>query len=100
MSQLNSLIEKASLIAGSEYKLAQLLGMQQPTIAAWKTGKRACSAPDRAALADVAGENPAEAALEAVLEGVNLETPKGQRAAQALSTALEQLRKSHITLLT
>lgn len=99
MSQLNSLIEKASLVAGSDYKLAQLLGMQQPTIVAWKKGKRACSAPDRAALADIAGENAAEAAIEAVLEGINIETAKGQRAAQALSQALEQIRKSHITLM-
>ena len=93
MSQLNLLIEKAASIAGSEYKLAQMLGMQQPTITAWKTGKRPCSAPDRAALADVAGENAAEAAVEAVIEGINLDTPKGQRAKEALMRALENIRK-------
>ncbi|MDA8450383.1 helix-turn-helix domain-containing protein [Acidovorax sp. NCPPB 3859] len=93
MTQLNSLIEKAASIAGSEYKLAQLLGMQQPTIAAWKSGKRPCSAPDRAALASVAGEDAAVAAVEAVLEGINLETPKGQRAKAALEAALKRMEK-------
>ena len=93
MSQLNSLIERAASIAGSEYKLAQVLGMQQPTISAWKAGKRACSPTDRAALADIAGGNAAEEALEAVLAGIDLETPKGQRASAALTKAMAKIRK-------
>ena len=93
MSQLISLIERAASIAGSEYKLAQVLGMQQPTISAWKTGKRACSPTDRAALADIAGTDPAEEAIEGVLAGIDLASPKGQRANAALTKALARIRK-------
>ncbi|MDH4419207.1 MAG: hypothetical protein QE485_18505 [Acidovorax sp.] len=93
MSQLTLLIEKAASIAGSEYKLAKTLHMPQPTISQWKAGTRRCSPTDRAALADIAGANPAEEAIEAVIEGIDLETPKGQRAKEALMKALENIRK-------
>lgn len=92
MSQLNFLIEKSAAIAGSEYKLAQMLGMQPQTISAWKSGRRPCSATDRAALAGVAGMNAAEEAIEGLLEGIDLESPKGQRAAEALKAALKKIR--------
>jgi DNA-binding transcriptional regulator YdaS (Cro superfamily) len=91
MSQLNFLIEKAASVAGSEYKLAQTLGVQQSVIYTWKTGKRTCSPTDRAAIADVAGMNPAAEALEGVLEGIDVDTPKGQRAAKALREALNRI---------
>lgn len=97
MSQLNLLIKNAALIAGSEYKLAQVLGMQPQTISAWKTGRRPCSAPDRAALAGVAGMNAAEEAIEGLLEGIDLESPKGQKAAEALRAALEKVRKLYLS---
>ena len=93
MSQLNSLIAQAASIAGSEYKLAQQLGMPQPTISQWKSGARRCSPPDRAALADVAGSNVAAETIEAVIEGIDLETAKGQRARAALMKALKQVQK-------
>ncbi|MFT4267475.1 MAG: hypothetical protein QM586_09675 [Xenophilus sp.] len=93
MSQLNVLIENAAKIAGSEYKLAQALGMQQPTISAWKSGKRPCSPTDRAALADIAGTDPAEEALEGVLAGIDLTTPKGKRAQAALMRAIKRIKK-------
>lgn len=93
MSQLNILIEKAALVAGSEYKLAKVLGIQQGVITTWKKGTRTCSAPDRAALAEVAQGNAAVEALEALIEGIDLESPKGQLAAKALTEALEKIRK-------
>lgn len=93
MSQLNTLIEQAALVAGSEYKLAKALGMQQPTISAWKSGKRTCSPADRAALAEVAKGNAAVEALVGLIEGIDLESPKGQLAAKALTEALEKIRK-------
>jgi DNA-binding transcriptional regulator YdaS (Cro superfamily) len=91
MSQLNILIERAASIVGSEYQLAKALGMQQPTISAWKSGKRACSPTDRAALADIAGADPVAEAIEGVLAGIDLETPKGLRARDALKRAMERL---------
>ncbi len=93
MSQLNVLIEKAAAIAGSEYKLAQALHMQQPTITAWKKGRRPCSPADRAALAAIAGEDAAREVLEAVLDSVDLQTEKGQKAKTALEAALANWRK-------
>lgn len=93
MSQLNELIEKAASVAGSEYKLAKALGMQQQTISAWKAGRRTCSPTDRAALAEMAKGNAAVEALEGLIEGIDLESPKGQMAAKALREALEKIRK-------
>lgn len=91
MSQLISLIDKAAAVAGSEYKLAKLLGIHQPVISRWKKGK--CSATDRAALAEVAGMDAAEEAIEGLIEGIDLESPKGQRAAEALKAALKKIKK-------
>lgn len=93
MSQLNILIEQAASVAGSEYKLAKVLGIQQGVITTWKKGTRTCSAPDRAALAEVAKGNAAVEALEGLIEGLDLESPKGQLAAKALTEALEKIRK-------
>lgn len=93
MDQLNVLISKAATIAGSEYKLAQQLEMQQPTISAWKKHKRPCTAGDRAALAYVAGEDAALAAIEGVVETLDLETEKGRLAKVALERALAKWRK-------
>lgn len=93
MSQLNSLIEQAASVAGSEYRLAKVLGMQQSTISAWKSGKRTCTAPDRAALAGIAKGNAAVEAIQGLIEGLDLESPKGQIAAAALNEALEKIRK-------
>lgn len=93
MSELNVLIKNAAAIAGSEYKLAQALGMQQQTISAWKAGRRPCSPTDRAALAEMAKGNAAVEALEGLLEGIDLTSPKGQLAAKALREALEKIRE-------
>jgi DNA-binding transcriptional regulator YdaS (Cro superfamily) len=54
---LNLLIAKAAAIAGSEYKLAKLLGIPQPHVSAWKSGKRTCTPGDRARLAGFAHED-------------------------------------------
>ena len=99
MSQLNVLIEKGKSIYGSQRALAEEIGVHETHIAMWKSGKKTCTAPDRAALAVAVGEDPAEAALEAVLEGIDLESPQGKRATHALALALERIRKSHITLM-
>ena len=99
MSQLNLLIEKGKSIYGSQRALAAEIGVPETHISMWQKGKRPCTAPDRAALATAVGEDPAEAALEAVLEGIDLESPQGKRATHALALALDRIRKSHITLM-
>lgn len=98
MSQLISFIEKGKSIYGSYGGLANEIGVPQSHISMWKSGAKPCTAPDRAALALAVGEDPAEAALEAALEGINLEKPQGKRAAHALALALERIRKHHMTL--
>lgn len=98
MSQLTSLIDKAASMAGSEYKLAQQLAMQQPTISAWKSGRRRCSATDRAALAGIAGEDAAAEAVEALIDGLaDDQSPKAVQARVALQRALKRLRQLYLS---
>lgn len=66
--QLKELIEKAALIAGSEYKIAKSLAIPQSHITEWKHGTRSCSAEDRALLADLAGVDPFPEIKEAMLD--------------------------------
>ena len=99
MNQLNVLIEKGKEIYGSYGNLAKEIGVPQPLISMWKSGAKPCTAPDRAALALAVDEDPAVAALEAVLEGINLEKPQGKRATHAIALALDRIRKNHITLM-
>jgi DNA-binding transcriptional regulator YdaS (Cro superfamily) len=91
--QLNLLIEKAAAVAGSQRALAQMLGETATHISNWKAGTRKCTANDRAALAAIAGEDAARAAIEGVLDGIDLATPKGQKASEALHAALSHWRK-------
>lgn len=97
MSQLISFIEKGKSIYGSYGGLAEAIGVPQSHISMWKSGKRYCSPPDRAALATAVEEDPAEAAIEAAIEGINLENPQGKRAAHALHLALERIRKLYFS---
>lgn len=99
MNQLNFLIEKGKEIYGSYGNLAKEIGVPQPLISMWKSGAKPCTAPDRAALALAVDEDPAVAALEAVMEGINLEKPQGKRATHAIALALDRIRKNHITLM-
>lgn len=91
--QLNLLIEKAATVAGSQRALAQMLGETATHISNWKAGTRKCTANDRAALAAIAGEDAARAAIEGVLEGIDVDTPKGLKAREALQEALANWRK-------
>lgn len=93
MSQLNLLIEKGKSIYGTQRALAEELGVPEQHVSMWANKKRPCSARDRAALAIAVDEDPAPAALEAILEGLNLETPRGQRAKAQLQQALDRIRK-------
>ena len=94
MGQLISFIEKGKVIYGSYGGLAKEIGVPQSHISMWKSGAKTCTAPDRAALAMAIGEDPAAAALEAVIEGINLESPQGKRATHALHVALERISRS------
>ena len=92
MSHLIILIEKGKSIYGNYQNLAEQIGVPPSHISMWKKGTRTCTAPDRAALATAVNEDPAEAAIEAVIDGINLTTPQGKRATHALQVALHTLR--------
>lgn len=81
--QLNLLIEKAALIAGSEYKVAKQLGIPQSHVWGWKNGTRTCAPEDRALLADIAGVDPYPEVIEAMIERWEGK-PKGERLKEAL----------------
>lgn len=98
MSQLDVLIERAASIAGSEYKVAKELAMAQSIISAWKAGTRPCSPTDRAALAAIAGMNAAEEAIEGLIETINADTEKGQRAKAALEEALKAMKERPVKI--
>jgi len=91
--QLEKLIDAAAAIAGSQSKLARILETDANIVTAWKTGRRACSAEDRALLADVAGVDPLAEVIEALLERVHGK-PKEARLRQVLRTRLESVGKS------
>jgi ribosome-binding protein aMBF1 (putative translation factor) len=89
--QLEKLIDAAAAIAGSQSKLARILETDANIVTAWKTGRRACSAEDRALLADVAGVDPLEEVIEALLERVEGK-PKAERLRAVLRGRQEGVR--------
>ena len=80
---LIALIERASAAAGSDYKLAQLIGQGRQRISNWRHGEVTCPVEDQALMASVAGLDPAEFLVRAVVlkhQG----TPKGDRLMKVL----------------
>lgn len=92
MSQLIDLIEKGNSIYHTQQELAKVLGKPKTHISMWKAGTRTCTAPDRAELAAAVGEDPTTAAIEAVIEGIDIRTTAGQKAKAALEAALKRVR--------
>lgn len=58
LEELNLLIDKASAIAGSDYKLAKLVGAMPQNVSNWRHGQATCSPENRALLAAIAGLDP------------------------------------------
>ena len=84
---LTQLIERASVKAGSDYKLAKILHVQRSAVSMWKANKRPCPAGDQALMAAIAGLDAEAWAARAVIsqyEG----TEKGELLKQALKKAL------------
>lgn len=63
IEQLNLLIDDASSIAGSQAKLAALLGMPKNHITEMKKGRRPCNWRTRGKLRAILGEDPAFALM-------------------------------------
>lgn len=95
--QLEKLIDAASAIAGSEYKLAKELGIPQSHIWAWRHGTRTCSAEDRALMADLAGVDPWAEIAEAMTERW-AGKPKGDRLRAIFSRRLQSVGNLYVLL--
>ena len=76
--QLLDLITAASNAAGSDYKLAQSLGVSRHKVSNWKAGRERCGIEYRALMASLAGANVDHVIHEALLEK-HANTPLGER---------------------
>ena len=81
-------IEKASKIAGSQRKLAELIGESEQHVSAFKKGTRPCGLKKRAAIAAIAGENVVRTLLEAIAEDMSDDVPHELEAKLAINAIL------------
>lgn len=76
-------IEKAAAIAGTQAKLAEMLGERQQHVSNWKAGTRTCTIEKRIKLAQIAGLDPKRAAVEGLIDQLD-ETDKVQQEAKTM----------------
>ena len=88
---LNALIEKAIATAGSQAKLAEMMGVRQQHISAWKTGVRTCTTATRIELCKITGYDLTTALLEQLVEEMD---PEDEIQAEAAKAFDEMLTKS------
>ena len=89
IQELNDLIEKAALIAGSQQKLAKLLEVAHPSLVQMKQGKRPANWRVRGGLRVVLGEDPARAFMTAMTEELELsEKADEKKAAEGFKAIL------------
>ena len=84
---LDQLIDRASKIAGSDYKLAKMIETSRFNVSNWRHGKKACPVGDIVLMAEIAGLKSDEWAMRAIVsqyEG----TSKGDKLYRALGKAL------------
>jgi hypothetical protein len=86
LESLNVLIDKASAIAGSDYKLAQHLGVPRMTVSGWRHGRRTATPADQALMAHLAGLDPVQVLARATVEAYEGK-PKGDALMKALGKA-------------
>lgn len=68
LHEINILIDKASAIAGSDYKLGKLLGCGQQKVSNWRHGHRPCPVKYQVLLADIAGLDPVATLARATVQ--------------------------------
>lgn len=84
---LNTLIDKASERATSDYKLAKMLGVARQTVSHWRHNRKTCPVADQTLMASIAGLDAqawAARAIVAQYEG----TAKGDQLYKALGKSL------------
>lgn len=88
---VRELIKRAAKQAGSEYKLAKMLGVAQQRITNWKDEDGiTCSPADRARLAAIAGEDAVQELVRATLEK-HEGTLRGEQLRQVLGKRLQAI---------
>ncbi|PJI97935.1 YdaS antitoxin of YdaST toxin-antitoxin system [Acidovorax sp. 69] len=85
---LNLTINKAAEIAGSQTKLAELLGVARPHISNWKQGSRTCTIDKRIKLAQIAGLDPTTAVLEGLADQLDENDQWQKQAKETLNAIL------------
>lgn len=81
-------IEKAAAIAGSQTKLAELLGESRPHVSNWKAGTRVCTIDKRIKLAQIAGLDPTMAVLEGLADQLDENDEWQAKAKETLNAIL------------
>jgi hypothetical protein len=81
------LLETASKVVGSDYKLAQVLEVSRQTVSDWKNGRKPCPPADVALMASVAGLDAEAWLVRATIEKYE-GTAKGDRLYKALGKVL------------
>ena len=84
---IKNLIDSAAEKAGSLRKLGELLEIPAGNLTQMKQGKRHCNARTRARIAEIAGEDPTRAILEAFSEDLD-ESDKIQKGAKEMIQAM------------
>lgn len=87
-------IEKAAAIAGSQTKLAEMLGERRPHISNWKAGTRTCTIDKRIKLAQIAGMDPTTAVLEGLADQLDENDEWQRRAKETLKAILNAFPES------
>lgn len=87
MSTINALLDKAKNKTGSDAKTAKALGVPFQTVSNWRHGHKGAQPEDHALVASLAGLDPEEALIRAVLEK-HANKPKGERLLSVLGNVL------------
>lgn len=85
---LKALIDKAIETAGSQAKLAEMMGVKQQHISAWKTGVRTCTTPTRIELCKIADYDLKVALIEQAIEGLDQSDQTQAEAAKMLEAVV------------
>lgn len=84
---LDQLIDKASTKAGSDYKLAKMIGVSRQAVSNWRHGAKHCPVADQVLMAELAGLD-AQAWNARATVAQYAGTPKGDMLYRALGKAL------------
>lgn len=87
MSAISALLDKAKERTGSDLKTAELLGIPHQHVSNWRHGHKNPQPEDHALVASLAGLDPEEALIRAVLEK-HANKPKGERLLSVLGNVL------------